>query len=70
MAVHVDWWVEYSDHSKPVAPSRVAVSTFTFTDRQIFGIAAIAEVLKSSQCFFTNSPCWFESVTLVSCSSE
>lgn len=49
MAVHVDWWVEYSDHGKPVFPSRAAVSTFSFTDRQIFGIAPITEVLHSSQ---------------------
>lgn len=49
MAVHVDWWVEYSDHSKPVFPSRAAVSTFSFTDHQIFGIAPITEVLNSSQ---------------------
>lgn len=48
MAVHVDWWVEYSDHSKPVFPSRAAVSTFSFTDHQIFGIAPITEVLNSS----------------------
>lgn len=48
MAVHVDWWVEYSDHSKPVSPSRAAVSTFSFTDHQIFGIAPITEVLNSS----------------------
>lgn len=49
MAVHVDWWVEYSDHNKPVFPSRAAVSTFSFTDHQIFGIAPITEVLNSSQ---------------------
>lgn len=48
MAVHVDWWVEYPDHSKPVFPSRAAVSTFSFTDHQIFGIAPITEVLNSS----------------------
>lgn len=47
MAVHVDWRVEYSDHSKPVSPSRAAVSTFSFTDHQIFGIAPITEVLDS-----------------------
>lgn len=49
MAVRVDWWVEYSDHGKPVFPSRAAVSTFSFTDRQIVGIAPITEVLHSSQ---------------------
>lgn len=44
MAVHVDWWVEYPDHDRLVFPSRAAVSTFSFADRQIFGISPMTEV--------------------------
>lgn len=62
MAVHVDWWVEYSDHRKPAVPSRAAVSIFSFTDRQIFGIAPITEVLNSSQ-FSVFKPTTFRHVT-------
>lgn len=47
MAVHAAWWVEYS--GKPVSPHGTAVSTFSFTDRHISGIAPITEVLHSLQ---------------------
>lgn len=57
MAVRVDWWVEYSDQGEPVVPSGAAVGTFSFADRQIFGIAPITEVLTSPQFFFLHSQC-------------
>ncbi|XP_070710583.1 transmembrane protein 132C [Pempheris klunzingeri] len=43
MTVSANWWVEYSGHNNPSSPHGAVVSIFSFTDRQIFGIAPITE---------------------------
>ncbi|XP_042340249.1 transmembrane protein 132C [Plectropomus leopardus] len=43
MTVSASWWVEYSGRSNHLSPHGAAVSTFSFADRHIFGIAPITE---------------------------
>ncbi|CAK6979737.1 LOW QUALITY PROTEIN: transmembrane protein 132D, partial [Scomber scombrus] len=43
MTVSANWWVEYSARSNPTLPHGAAMSFFSFTDRQIYGIAPITE---------------------------
>ncbi|XP_061101037.1 transmembrane protein 132B-like, partial [Conger conger] len=43
MTVAVHWWVEYSGRNSPLPPHGGVVSTFSFTDREIVGIAPITE---------------------------
>ncbi|XP_064193752.1 transmembrane protein 132C-like [Anguilla rostrata] len=43
MTVAVHWWVEYSGRNNPLPPHEGVVSTFSFTDREIVGIAPITE---------------------------
>ncbi|KAG9342376.1 hypothetical protein JZ751_016371 [Albula glossodonta] len=43
MTVTAHWWVEYSGRNSPLPPQGGVVSTFSFTDREIVGIAPITE---------------------------
>ncbi|XP_051801357.1 transmembrane protein 132D [Acanthochromis polyacanthus] len=43
MTVSANWWVEYSGRSNPPSSHRTAASVFSFTDRHIYGIAAVTE---------------------------
>ncbi|KAJ8337230.1 hypothetical protein SKAU_G00384500 [Synaphobranchus kaupii] len=43
MTVAVHWWVEYSGRNNPPPPHGGVLSTFSFTDREIVGIAPITE---------------------------
>ncbi|XP_029115095.1 transmembrane protein 132C [Scleropages formosus] len=43
MTVAAHWWVEYSGRNNHVSPRRAAVSTFSFADRDILGIAPVTE---------------------------
>uniref|UniRef100_UPI003AAF2F82 transmembrane protein 132C n=1 Tax=Centroberyx gerrardi TaxID=166262 RepID=UPI003AAF2F82 len=43
MTVSANWWVEYSGRNNPPSPYGAAVSTFSFADRHIVGIAPITE---------------------------
>ncbi|XP_035492910.2 transmembrane protein 132A isoform X2 [Scophthalmus maximus] len=57
MTVSANWWVEYSGRSNPPSPRGAAVSTFSFTDRHIFGIAPITESNKIiNTAILTNQP--------------
>ncbi len=56
MAVPATWWVEYSGHSNRQSPHGAAVSIFSFTDRRIFGIAPITEVINLLFHLFRTNP--------------
>ncbi|KAL4640608.1 transmembrane protein 132A-like [Arapaima gigas] len=43
MTVTAHWWVEYSGRNHHLSPHRGAVSTFSFADRHIVGIAPVTE---------------------------
>ncbi|XP_051559632.1 transmembrane protein 132D [Myxocyprinus asiaticus] len=43
MTVTVSWWVEYSTRKSVVSPHRAVKSFFSFTDREVVGIAPITE---------------------------
>ncbi|CAJ1053266.1 transmembrane protein 132A [Xyrichtys novacula] len=57
MTVSAHWFVEYSGRNNPASPHGAAVSTFSFTDRHIYGIAPITEgntIINTA--IFTNQP--------------
>ncbi|XP_047200321.1 transmembrane protein 132D [Hippoglossus stenolepis] len=57
MTVSANWWVEYSGRSNPPSPRAGTVSTFSFTDRHIVGIAPITESNKIiNTAILTNQP--------------
>ncbi|XP_069386369.1 transmembrane protein 132C [Paralichthys olivaceus] len=57
MTVSANWWVEYSGRSNPPSPRGGTVSTFSFTDRHIDGIAPITESNKIiNTAILTNQP--------------
>ncbi|TRY89975.1 hypothetical protein DNTS_001696 [Danionella cerebrum] len=43
MTITASWWVEYSTRTFSVSPNGVATSYFSFTDREVVGIATISE---------------------------